>query len=710
MMLCATFLQPNNIRIQDRLSVLAETRLLLYNGFVKVLICKGFSPIWIGWSVIAAMERLINLDSFQVRSMLPILLQDRTTNRNIIWATDTYAAYGEEYSAKESISASLVTGKYSSIIQPRISKKISDQADRTKKHAEVFTPAWICNRMINHCDEVWFGRKDVFNTGDGKNWTAVEAPIAFPKGKRWQSYVDSRRLEITCGEAPYLVSRYDAATGEVIPFCNRIGILDRKLRIVHENAADEAEWWKYAYRALESVYGYEYQGDNLMIARINVWLTFMDAVQEKWQRKANEKELRKAAEIISWNLWQMDGLKGTVPFGSLQESNRQMTMWELLGETMQGGENERPLCKIYDWRGQGKLNYNDRITRKGKEMKFDFVIGNPPYQEEVANNGRKNPVYNLFMDASYKVAEVVELITPARFLFDAGQTPKAWNRKMLNDEHFKVIHYESDASKIFPSSIEIKGGVAITIRNAKENFGAIDTFTEYAELNSIIRKTEHIKGNALQLSSIVASQGLFRFSNDFFAANADAAVAIGAGTGNKVVSSVIEKLPNIFLNEVRERDGYVRFLGRIKNKRDYRFIKREYLIENEFIDRYKLFIPEANNSGRYGEILTESTVGYPKEGAADTFLCAGPFDTENEPRNLAKYMKTKFFRALLGVKKVTQHCPPAVWAMIPLQDFTPSSDIDWSASIAEIDRQLYRKYNLSEEEIDFIETHVKEMQ
>lgn len=661
--------------------------------------------------MIAAMERLIDLDLLQVRSVLPILLHDRTTDQNIIWATDTYEACGDGYSAKEPITSALVTGENSSIIQPRIAKAVSDQADRTKKHAEVFTPAWICNMMVNHCDEVWFGRKDVFNTSEDKSWTPSEAPIAFPKRKRWERYVDSRRVEITCGEAPYLVSRYDASTGELIPFTHRIGILDRKLRVVNENAADEAEWLKFAFRALESVYGFEYQGDNLLIARVNVLMTFMDAVQERWQREPTVPELKRAAEIISWNIWQMDGLKGTVPFGSLQDAHTQLSIWDLLGEMIPAPEeNKRPECQIYDWRGQGKLKYIDRKTRKGSEMKFDFAIGNPPYQEEVENNGRKNPVYNLFMDASYQVADVVELITPARFLFDAGQTPKAWNRKMLSDEHFKVLYYESDASKIFPSTIEIKGGVAITLRNAGEYFGAINTFTEFTELNSIIRRIEHIIGNAPRLNSIIASQGLFRFSETFFARNQNAVSSIGAGTGSKIVSNVIEKLPDVFLMDAGKTGEYIRFLGRIKNQRDYRFIQREFLVENDFIDKYKLFIPEANNSGRYGETLTEPTMGYPKEGTADTFLCAGPFDTEEEPRNLSRYMKTKFFRALLGVKKVTQHCPPPVWAMIPLQDFTSASDIDWSVSVAEIDRQLYKKYNLSEEEIVFIETKVKEMQ
>ena len=652
------------------------------------------------------MERLINLDSFQVRSMLPILLRDRTTKRNIIWATDTYAAYGEEYSAKESISASLVTGKYSCIIQPRISKKISDQADRTKKHAEVFTPAWICNRMINHCDEVWFGRRDVFNTGDGRNWTPVEAPIAFPKGKRWQNYVDSRRLEITCGEAPYLVSRYDAATGEVIPFRNRIGILDRKLRIVHENAADEAEWWKYAYRALESVYGYEYQGDNLMIARINVWLTFMDAVQEKWQRKANEKELRRAAEIISWNLWQMDGLKGTVPFGSLQESNRQMTMWELLGETMQGGEKERPLCRIYDWRGQGKLNYNDRITRKGKEMKFDFVIGNPPYQDETVGDQKTfaPPVYHKFIDNAYKIGNAVELIHPARFLFNAGATPKEWNQKMLSDPHFKILYHEQDSEKIFPNT-DIKGGVVISYRHATQVFGSIGTYTTYPQLNNILQKVK--RSGYRSISSIISNRGLYRFSKLAYSEHPSELAKL---TDSRIGASSFERMASLFTEE-RPNDGheYVQFFGLLKSKRVCRWYRKDYFNMVDSFNSYRVFLPAANGSGTLGEVLSSPIVGLPCIGHTETFMTIGCFKTELEAVACLKYIKSKFCRVMLGILKITQHNSADKWEFVPLQDFTPSSDIDWSVSIAEIDRQLYRKYNLSEEEIDFIETHVKEM-
>lgn len=653
------------------------------------------------------MERLIDLDSRQVRSVLHILLKDRTTGHNIIWATDTYAPNGEAYSAKKTISAALVTGENSHIIQPRIAKTAGDQADRTKKRAEVFTPAWICNLMNNHCDEVYFKRKkDLFNVASGTSWTANEQPIRFVKGRRWQAYIDSRRLEITCGEAPYLVSRYDASTGELIPFARRIGMLDRKFRVLNENAADEKEWLKYAYHALQSIYGYEYQGDNLLIARVNVLTAFMDAMQEKWQREPTEQELSQAAEIISWNIWQMDGLKGTVPVDALYAKEQQLSVFSEIGMPEQ--EEKAQQCRINDWRGKNKLTYIDRKTRKGREMKFDFVIGNPPYQDETVNEGdRKPPVYHHFMESAYKVANVVELITPARFLFNAGQTPKQWNDKMLADKHLSVLYYEPNAANVFANT-EIKGGVCITIRDAQKEYGAIGTYTSYPELNVIIKKMSNYLDNN-GLDRIICSQGLYRFSDAFFEEHPEARTKMGAGTGAKIVSSVMEKLPDVFVDEPESTEQYIRMFGRVGGKRTYKYILRRYIVNNSAIDAYNLFIPEANNSGKFGETLTEPTVGYPNDGTTDTYLSAGEFASEIEPCNFTKYMKTKFFRSLLGVKKVTQHCPPSVWKYVPLQDFTPASDIDWSVSIAEIDRQLYKKYNLTEAEIAFIETHVKEM-
>lgn len=190
------------------------------------------------------MEELIKLDAYPIRGLVRRLLQDKTTRKNIMFASDSYADYGAGYRDNSQMTEGVLLGFDSCDIQPRVYKAASEQTERTRKRAEVFTPAWIVNQMNNYCDAEWFGRPDVFNRQNGQSWEINTEPILFPEGKDWKQYVNSRRLEITCGEAPYIVSRYDTSTGEIIPIEKRIGILDRKLRIVNENAADEEECTK----------------------------------------------------------------------------------------------------------------------------------------------------------------------------------------------------------------------------------------------------------------------------------------------------------------------------------------------------------------------------------------------------------------------------------------------------------------------------------
>lgn len=653
------------------------------------------------------MERLIDVASYPVLPVLDKLLQNKSTKKNIIWATDTYASFGNGFQDTDQIDRTLLL-QHADVIRPRIRKSMEDQAQRTRKKAEVFTPAWVCNEMNNVCDEDWFHRKNVFNTPqEDHSWVPTEGKIELPKRKRWQCYVDSRRLEITCGEAPYLCSRYDASTGERIePLNRRIGIVDRKLRVVNENTQTREEWVKWAVRALDASYGYEYQGDNVLIARVNLYLTFIDYYKERWGEIPPGKLLRKIANRIAWNIWQMDGLKDIVPTGKPYEEFHQMTFGELFSSDWEEAERKMEEAVAipavtYNWRSKLSVLFR-KVKEKtmGKKL-FDFVIGNPPYQEETANDGdRKNPIYNLFMDQAYDTSSNVELITPARFLFNAGQTPKAWNKKMLEDTHLKVLYYEPDATRLFHDT-EIKGGIAITFRSDSKDFGAIGTFTSYQEMNGVVKKVNQVEHGKSRLDSIIASQGLFRFSKLAFDAFPQVRALSGKGTGAKIVSNIIKKAPELFSSKRNEKS--IRILGRIDGNREYRFINKEY------IDGYKLFLPEANSQGHFGETLTLPILGLPGDGSADTYLSAGPFKTEIEARTLETYLKTKFFRAMLGIKKVTQHCPPAVWNMIPMQDFTPSSDIDWSQSIHDIDLQLYQKYGLDETEIEFIESHVKEM-
>jgi hypothetical protein len=311
-------------------------------------------------------EKLIDIQSSPVAPLMDLLLKDKSTKKNIIWATDTYEELGHGFSDKEQISRSLLL-QHADIIKPRIQKSQEAQQERTRKKAEVFTPAWLCNLMNNYCDKEWFGRKDVFNAeSDDHTWTVLEETIEFPKHKTWKHYVDSRRLEITCGEAPYLASRYDVSTGElIVPPKRRIGQMDRKLRIVNENARDYDEWVKWTIRAFEASYGYEYQGDNLLIARINLLLTFIDYYKERWDKEPDEKLLRTMTNKIVWNIWQMDGLKDTVPLGKPYEEFRQMTLFDMYSEMTDMADNEPKSipCKIYNWRKDNSI-----LFKKLKEM------------------------------------------------------------------------------------------------------------------------------------------------------------------------------------------------------------------------------------------------------------------------------------------------------------------------------------------------------
>lgn len=296
-------------------------------------------------------------------AILQTLLVDRTTQSNIIWATTEYESYGTEFKEYQEITLSVLQGLHGNLIEPRIRKSDILQKKRTQSRAEVFTPAWICNLQNNVIDEAWFGRKNIFNIPQGKTWQTITERVIFPGDvqKTWQKYVDAKRLEITCGEAPYLVSPYDAVTGESIPLPTRIGLLDRKLRVVNENVTEEGPWIEWVIRAFQSVYGYEFQGDNVLIARMNLLDTFIEYVQYRWHREPSLKELKNLAWIISWNIWQMDAMTGTIPYSVAEEKEEQMSLFDdIEPEIEQGSLNiVQPYCRIMDWRTHHSVEFRE---------------------------------------------------------------------------------------------------------------------------------------------------------------------------------------------------------------------------------------------------------------------------------------------------------------------------------------------------------------
>lgn len=359
-------------------------------------------------------------------------------------------------------------------------------------------------------------------------------------------------------------------------------------------------------------------------------------------------------------------------------------------------------------------------------MKFDFVIGNPPYHSSVDSYNRQEPIYPFFYDAAESIGERTMLISPAKFLFDAGLTSKEWNKKMLTDEHIKVEYYNQNSSEVFPNT-DIKGGVAVIYRDTNKIFGAIEEFFPEESIRKIAKHFE--KNIEHNLPSIMyGGRSDLKFNDVFLKEHPESITArlkavqlkhpdvknLAPNEEYELKSSTLETLRDLFYEEKPEGgEKYYRILGLQNGKRTFRWIEEKYMEprypDNNNINHFKVVYPEANGNGFFGEILSEPIILAPKESATPTFISIGKFNTEIEAKNAEKYIKTKLVRTLLGLIKKTHHTPPANWSYVPVQNFSSESDIKWDTSIKEIDQQLYKKYELSKEDIDFIETHVKEM-
>lgn len=355
-------------------------------------------------------------------------------------------------------------------------------------------------------------------------------------------------------------------------------------------------------------------------------------------------------------------------------------------------------------------------------MRFKAVVGNPPYQISSDVNNRNTPIYHYFYEAAGAVGDLYSLISPARFLFNAGLTPSEWNEKMLNDTHVRVAKYMQDSSECFPNN-DIKGGIAIVMRNQNEEYQPIIKFIPNERLSSIASIFDPNSNNNLT-SIIIGGRSDLKFNDEFLAQypNSPAdrlsfiqikrptVTVLGVNEEYELKSSTFEALPYAFEDSVSNPSNYYHLLGLENAKRVWKYVKKEYMspryTEDNNIDTYKVFVPKANGSGRFGENLSRTEIGRPGDSATPTFISIGKFGTEMEAINCSTYLKTKFLRCLLGILKKTQDNPPSVWAYIPLQNFTSLSDIDWSLPVAEIDKLLYRKYNLSEDQIEFIESVV----
>ncbi|PNL92347.1 Eco57I restriction-modification methylase domain-containing protein [Aerococcus viridans] len=625
-------------------------------------------------------------DSTNIReneSLLSLLLKDHTTGKNIKWGTDSYINHGYSFRDDQEIKINLITGWYEGFIRPRVDKDIDLQLERQRNKAEVFTPSWVIKLQVNAA------LKDM-----------EKLPLA--------DFIQTKWLEITCGEAPYMVNRYDMETGEVIPLKDRSGFIDIKFKKLNKKIELEEEWLKLAVEIYKASYGYEYQGDSLLLARENLILTFIDNYFYMFGAFPKEKILLEITKIISLNVFQMDGLTYEVPYsvGGLEESGTQLNLFE----EIETEEYITPkLANIKLWGVDKTIEFKLLSERNDTEMKFDVVIGNPPYQMTTEGNNRDVPIYPYFMDEAYKISNKALLITPARFLSDAGQTKSSWNQEMLNNPHLKVLYFDQYSGNIFKNT-DIKGGVAITYYDNEKEFGHIEVFIRSKELEKITSKVSSIMEKSINL--IHHNRSSYRLSDMVYKDFPEMKNKVKKSERLSITSNIFDKLSDIFLDEhPKNLKDFIGILGRQNHKRKVKWIRRKYIQDHPTIGKWKVFVAKSNGTGAIGEALSEPFVAEPHMIPTQTFITLGNFDTENEAIALNKYIKSKFARVMLSVKKATpDNARKDVWSYVPLQNFQSDSDIDWMGSISDIDSQLYKKYNLDNDDINYIETIVKEME
>ena len=679
------------------------------------------------------MEQLIDFHAPEVQAVLDTLLKDKSTGKNIIWATDPpeelQTVMYEPVTDRSQITTQQLGLTHYEVVLPRMMKQTDTQQQRTRKKGEVFSPAWVCNKMNNALDADWFralGAEEnagQFTVELPQGWQTVETPVQFPvcKGRTpaWVQYVQSRRLEVTCGEAPFLVSRYDAATGEMIPVARRIGILDRKLRVVSENAATEDEWRKYATHAVQSTYGYEYQGDNLLLARVNLLLTYAEHLQARWQRKPTKEELQPIANIISWNLWQMDGLRLSVPGGKPQPEAEQLDLFSMFG----AAEPQPPTvsCKVKNWRkgSHGTAQNFETIQEGSTSMKFDYVIGNPPYQEETVEevskkNGqapRKN-IFHYFQMAADQVARRgTDLIYPAgRWIHRSGKGMENFGLEQINDPHLKKLIFYPKSRELF-DGVDIADGVGIVIKDmTKQTMGFEYVYTSEQKSISVKVKnpgaelmpldprnmaiTEKVKSVVEKyklnyLHDRILPRSLFGIESNFIEENPEKAILL-----ETVENIDYSKQIKLFTNDRAGKAGRAKWYVVDKN-----------VVENnpEYISQWKVVVSSANAGGQKRDNQLEIVDNHSAFGRARVALAS--FETQDEANNFYNFAKSYVvkFTFLMTDESLT-----ALGKRVPdLMDYTnKNSLVDFSKSL---DEQLYLLFEFNRDEIEYIESTVNNL-
>lgn len=614
--------------------------------------------------------------------LLEILLKDQTTGNNIKWGTDSYHTNGYSFYANQEITSDLITGWYEGFIRPRAAKNTDEQQERQRSKAEVFTPSWIIKIQVDAALE---GVKDL-------------SLIDFLKTK-W--------LEITCGEAPYMVNRYDMNTGKIIKLDKRAGFMDRKFKRLNEEVSDEDEWIKLALLIYQSSYGYEYQGDSLLLARENLMLTFIDNYFYMFGAFPEEELILEVLEIISLNIFQMDGLTYEVPYsdGGTEEIKTQLSLFEEI--EIKEKEKEQ-LAKIKLWNQNKSVDFKEIVEGNDLSMKFDVVIGNPPYQ--IADGGAQSsskPVYHYFVESGMQIASnYLTLIIPTRW-YVGGKGLNDFRHMMLNNHNIKELHDFVNPKEVFPNT-NIRGGVCYFLWDANYDYSnKTRVVTHYGgQIINDIQRPMKIKDINIFVRDPKAAKILEKVMDKKFKSFEEIVSArkpFGLATNFTKDDRYSDSQDNLKEAITCYSRGFSK--GYVEDK--------EIEINRHWIDKWKVYTPYANNIGtELPDDNLNAYLGKPGTISTETYLViGGNLDlTRFTANNLIQYLETKFLRYLLGLAKSSHHATARAYRFVPLQDFTEDSDIDWTKSISEIDQQLYKKYNLSDEEIHFIENNVKEME
>lgn len=585
-------------------------------------------------------------------------------SRNIVWATQDYEDLGIH--ADQQITLDVLNANPSLIAQ-RTTKARDAQAVRTKKRAEIFTPAWLVNFQNDVVDHAWSAGHEPYDDAIPDASAGIVRPLrptlpAFDdvSGKAWENYVDRRVLEVACGEAPYLTSRYDATTGEPIALGGRVGFFDRKLAAIPISLGDEAATLNWALRALRATFGFELQGDSLLLARLNLLASFDEATSALLGRSLVADDLTEAAHVIAQNVWQMDGLTLKSPSGA------------------------------------------DVVLPVDS---FDITVANPPYQKAMAGTSDRQ-IYPDFMDFAFRVSSLACFVTPARFLFNAGKTSKKWNRQVLSDPHVSVSLFEADSRRIFPTA-EVKGGITVTLRDTNVSLAPIGSFIPDLQLRSIVARVHAIADNFLD--QIVFAPESYRFTSVLHVEYPQAIERVSAGHSFDVTTNCFDVLPEVF-HDVAYR-GMIGVLGRQNNRRLVKFVNRRYVRDHPNLNAWKVALAKSNGAGKLGEVLAPPVLLSPGFAHTQSFISIGAFGTRKEAEELATFLHTKFARLLLGSLKVTQDNKRAVWANVPnLVSKAPADlSIDWESLVPVIDSQLADFFGLSKAEKAFVNERAQEM-